>query len=96
MDNQFSHLLQLGKRDVERRYRELATEMTCLCTSFPDLSEAFDADELPVSFIIERGARGARVKGVRRYRTALNTTATPITRRSKKGEVRRRRAIDRP
>ena len=54
MDKNFSHLLQLGRRGAERRFGELINELRFLFTSFPHLSDAFDADGLPLSFIMKR------------------------------------------
>ena len=62
MDKRFSHLLQLGRRGAERRFGELINELRFLFTSFSHLSDAFDADGLPLSFIIKRDARDASVK----------------------------------
>jgi len=53
MDKKSSHLLELDKRGAERRFRELMNELSFLIGSFPHhLNDAFDADELQVSFII--------------------------------------------
>jgi len=41
-------------------------ELNVLLSAFPDLRDAFDADELPVSFIVTRDARRARTKPIRR------------------------------
>ena len=70
MDKNFSHLLQLGRRGAERRFGELINELRFLFTSFPHLSDAFDADGLPLSFIIKRDARDASGKTSRRHRSA--------------------------
>jgi hypothetical protein len=70
MDKQFSHLLQLGRNGVERRFGELINELRFLFTSFPHLSDAFDADGLPLSFIIRRDARDASAKTSGRHRFA--------------------------
>lgn len=61
-----SHVLALAKHGAALRLRELANELAVLVTAFPDLGDAFDADELPVSFIVRRDARRARAKAVRR------------------------------
>jgi hypothetical protein len=66
MDKNFSHLLQLGRRGAERRCGELINELSFLFTSFPHLSDAFDADGLALSFIIKRDARDASAKTSRR------------------------------
>lgn len=39
------------------RLRQLLDEFRLAMTSFPDLHEAFDADELPLAFILERDSR---------------------------------------
>jgi hypothetical protein len=51
------HLLALARRGAEVRLRELAHEARHLLAVFPHLGDTFDADELPVSFLIEEGAR---------------------------------------
>lgn len=48
------HVLDLAKRGAALRLRELADEVKLLLDLFPDLSDAFDPDELPVSFILTR------------------------------------------
>ena len=55
-----SHILELAKRGAALRLRELANELDILLGAFPDLHDAFDADELPVSFIMRRDARRAK------------------------------------
>jgi uncharacterized protein (DUF2461 family) len=92
MDKQFSHLLQLGRRGAERRFDELVNELSFLFASFPHLSESFNADELPLSFIIKRDARDARAKTSPRYRSAQTSVTTRVARRLKNdGRMRRRR-----
>lgn len=52
---------KLTKRGAESRFRVLVDELKLLTVAFPHLSESFDADELPVSFLLKRGAdRAAR------------------------------------
>ena len=63
-----SHMLELARRGAALRLRELANELFALLSAFPDLHDAFDADELPVSFIVRRDARRARAKAVRRQK----------------------------
>ena len=53
-------VLQLTRRRAAIRVRQLVDELRMLLVSFPDLRDAFDADELPVAFILERGARGSQ------------------------------------
>ena len=88
MDKNFSHLLQLGRRGAERRFGELINELRFLFTSFPHLSDAFDADGLPLSFIIKRDARDARVS---RHRSAQTVVTTRVTRHLKNDGTMRRR-----
>ena len=91
MDKQFSHLLQLGRRGAERRFDELVNELSFLFASFPHLSQSFDADELPLSFIIKRDACDARAKTSRRYRAGQTSVTTRVVRRLKNdGSTRRR------
>ena len=69
MDKQFARLLELGKRGAERSVGALINEVSVLSTSFPHLADAFDADELPVSFILKRDSRGAQIEVVGRHRS---------------------------
>ena len=91
MDENFSHLLQLGRRGVERRFGELINELRFLFTSFPHLSDAFDADGLPLSFIIKRDARDANGKTSRGHRSGQTAVTARVTRRLKSGGTMRRR-----
>jgi hypothetical protein len=91
MDKNFSYLLQLGRRGAERRFGELIDELRFLFTSFPHLTDAFDADALPLSFIIKRDARDASVKTSRRQRSAQTAVTTRMTRHlTNSGTTRRR------
>jgi uncharacterized protein (DUF2461 family) len=90
MDKKFSHLLQLGRRGAERRFGALMNELTFLFASLPHLSDAFDADDLPLPFIIKRDARDARVKTSRRHRSAQTVAATRVTRHLKDDGTMRR------
>ena len=64
-----AHFYDLAKRGAEARLRELTDEIKLLFSSFPDLRKSIDRDELPVSFILKRGAAravpGARKPGAR-------------------------------
>ena len=46
----------LTKRGAESRFRVLIDEIKLLTVALPHLSESFDADELPVSFLLKQGA----------------------------------------
>ena len=82
MDKKFSHLLQLGKRGAERRFGELIDELRFLFISFPHLSDAFDEDGLPLSFIIKRDAG---VKTSRRHTAAPSAATTTVSRHARRG-----------
>jgi hypothetical protein len=61
-----------ARRGAEARLRELAEETKQLLKVFPDLSASFDEDELPLNFILRRGARKAAATGVRRRRRRMS------------------------
>lgn len=75
-------LKSLARRGAEARLRELAAEAKKLLKVFPDLSDAFDADELPVSFLLRRGARRANL-----------VATTRATRRRRKMTASQRKAV---
>jgi hypothetical protein len=91
MDKNFSHLLQLGRRGAERRFDKLINELRFLFTSFPHLSDAFDTDGLPLSFIIKRDARDASAKTSRRHIPGRTAATTRVARHLKNGGTMRRR-----
>jgi len=51
-----AHLFELAKRGAEVRVRELAQEIKTLFALFPRLRDSFDRDEMPMSFLIAKGA----------------------------------------
>ena len=77
-------MLELAKRGAALRLRELANELDILLRAFPDLHDAFDADELPVSFIMRRDARRTRAKAVTRQRPMSAAARRAVSRRKKK------------
>ncbi len=85
-----SLMLELAKRDAALRLRELANELHTLLIAFPDLHDAFDADELPVSFIVRRDARRARAKAVRRQKPMSAAARRAVSSRMKKYWAERR------
>ena len=91
MAKNFSHLLQLGRRGAECSFGQLISELRFLFTSFPHLSDAFDADGLPLSFIIKRDARDASGKTSRGHRSGQTAVTTRVTRHLKNGGTMRRR-----
>jgi hypothetical protein len=68
-----AHLFELAKRGAEVQLRELVQEAKYLIDLFPHLRDSYDGDELPVSFIIRRGAGRA----ARRKATGKTGKATP-------------------
>ena len=60
------NLKSYARRGAEARLRELAEEAKLLLKVFPDLRASFDEDELPVNFILKRGARRAARGGRKR------------------------------
>jgi hypothetical protein len=79
-----SHMLELAKRGAALRLRELANELRLLLRAFPDLHDAFDADELPVSFIVRRDARRAAASGVTRQKPTSAAATRAVSQRMKK------------
>src|SRR5262245_13167501 len=51
-----AHLLDQAKRGAEVRARFLFEELRLLFSAFPHLKDAFDADELPLPFLMSAGA----------------------------------------
>ena len=75
-----SSILELAKRGAEARFRELVTEAKNLIGLFPHLRDSFDKDELPVSFILKKGAgRPANQKAPRRRRKMSSAARAKIS-----------------
>ena len=55
-----AHLYDLARRGAEARLGDLLHELKLLANLFPDLADSFDPDELPVNFLLKKGARPAR------------------------------------
>jgi hypothetical protein len=83
-------LKSYARRGAEARLRELADEAKQLLKVFPDLSASFDEDELPVNFILRKGARKAATGRRRRKMTAAQKKA--VSARMKKYWAERRKA----
>ena len=77
-------MLELAKRAAALRLRELANELDLLLRAFPDLHDAFDADELPVSFIVRRDARRAGASAVTRPKAMSAAAKRAVSQRMKK------------
>lgn len=81
------HMLELAKRGAALRLRELANEVEFLLDLFPDLGDAFDADELPVSFIVRADAGRAAAQAVNGKKPAARKA---VRRQAKRGWAERR------
>jgi hypothetical protein len=57
LDRPSSHILELARRGAHHRLREIVGEAKLLLTTFPNLRDSFDPDELPIDFIVAKGAR---------------------------------------
>jgi hypothetical protein len=75
------HMLELAKRGAALRLRELANEVELLLDLFPDLGDAFDPDELPVSFIVRSDARRAEPQAVGGQKPAVRRALRRKTKR---------------
>ena len=64
-------VLELAKVGAQAQLNDLMHEVRMLLELFPHLRDAFDADELPVRFLLKRGSdRAARKKSARRKKTS--------------------------
>jgi hypothetical protein len=64
-----SHIMELAKRGAEMRLEDLLHELDMLLELFPHLRDSFDPDELPVNFLLKRGAERARRTRVKARRS---------------------------
>ena len=90
MPKQPSHILTLARRGAEARFRELVDEAKNLLDLFPNLRDAYDPEELPISFIIKAGA--GRPTKVLRRRKIDAAARKAISERMKKYWAARRKA----
>ena len=60
MNKHSSQLLQLTRRRAGFTLHQLLDEIQLLTVAFPDVRDAFDADELPIAFILKRDAHRSR------------------------------------
>ena len=86
------HLHELARRGAEVRLRELVDEFKFLVSAFPNLKDSFDADELPVKFLIARGAARAAAEPGRRKRTMSAAARKAVSARMKKYWEARKKA----
>jgi hypothetical protein len=67
-----ARLAELTKRAASNQFRALVDEMKLLLDLFPHIRDSYDADELPLSFILKRDARrsdAARMRASRRAKS---------------------------
>jgi hypothetical protein len=75
MPKDSAHILELAKRGAEVQARELAQELKNLVALFPHLRDSFDKDELPVSFLMAKGAGQVTRKAAERPRRRRRMSA---------------------
>ena len=76
MPKNSAHMLAFAKRLAEARLQDLTHEARLLMLAFPHLRDAFDKDELPISFIVAR-ASGRLTRRSAEPRRARRSTAAP-------------------
>ena len=70
-----AHILELARRGAEARFQDLIHEAKLLILSFPHLRDAFDKDELPISFIVARGSGRLAKRRALRKRPRMSAAA---------------------
>jgi hypothetical protein len=68
-------------RKAEARFHELLDELKLLTVAFPHLREAVDPEDLPVSFLLKRGADRATLRAERSQPAAAKMPAVRRKRR---------------
>ena len=77
-------MLELAKRGAQAQLNDLLHEIDMLLELFPHLRDSFDADELPVSFLLIRGSdRADRKQAVATARGRTNAGSRAPERRRK-------------
>jgi hypothetical protein len=71
MAKRASSVLEMTKRGASVQFRALVNELTLLIELFPHLRDSYDADELPVSFILKRDASRSKARTTRRRKPRL-------------------------
>jgi hypothetical protein len=89
-----NHMLEFARRGAESRLRELVDELRMLTAAFPHLRDSFDADELPINFILRRGRDKAEAQPAKRRRRVTWTAAQrkAVSARMRRYWAKRRRA----
>ena len=60
---------------AEARFHALVDELKLLTLAFPHLKEAYDADDLPIPFLLKRGA--ARAAAATKRKKTKKTASSP-------------------
>jgi len=85
-----SHMQTLARGGAELRFRELVNELGNLAAAFPHLRDTISADELPISFVLAKGAQAEEKKRRARKpkpapkKAAGAGTGEPAARRARK------------
>jgi hypothetical protein len=95
MPRHSAHVLELAKRGAALRFQELVNELDLLLGLFPDLRDAFDADELPVSFIVKRDARRTAADAAGQQTRMAAAERRAVSRRKRRGWADRRAGVKR-
>ncbi len=87
-----TRLHELAKRGAELRLREILGEASDLIKTFPLLKAAFDADELPVKFLMRRGADKVALEA-EAAEEARPSVSAPKTRRKRRWTPAQRKEV---
>jgi hypothetical protein len=85
------HILDLAKKGAEARFRELLDEAALLMNSFPHLRDAFDKDQLPISFVLRRESNRRAAKARRRRKMSAAARKAVSDRMTKYWAAKRKR-----
>jgi hypothetical protein len=86
-----AHLYELAKRGAEARFGDIIHEAKLLIGLFPHLSDSFDPDELPVSFILAEGRDRAEGRANRPRKPWTSARRKAVSARMKKYWATRRK-----
>jgi hypothetical protein len=74
--------LEAAKLSAEARFRELVDELKLLTLAFPHLRDAFGPEDLPIAFLLKRGAdRSAKRLSGSPAKSARETAGRPKAKR---------------
>lgn len=87
-DTNSPRMLELAKRGAQAQLSDLLHEIKLLIELFPHLRDSLDRDELPIPFLLKKGARAAERKAA-----ALEAAAAAPVKRKRNLSAAARRAI---